>query len=243
MALKTYKGRGIVLHTIKYGDTSMVVYLLTDVGGRRSFMVQGVRSHRGRGSKMALFQPMFPVEFEGLESTQRQMDRFKEVHSGFVLQSLPFDVRKSTVSLFMAEVLYRLIRESEPNEELFEFVWNSVGALDAMEEGVADFHLWWMANLSRFLGFCPGNDYVEGAWFDLKEGLYVASQPRHPSVMGRQDACILDQMLHTEVSHLGGLGLNRELRSSFLNAMLIYFGYHLDAVGSVQSVRILREVF
>ena len=64
--MKSYKGRGIVLHTLKYGDSSLVAYLLTDVGGRRSYMVQGVRS-RGRGSKLALFQPMFPVEFEGLE--------------------------------------------------------------------------------------------------------------------------------------------------------------------------------
>ena len=88
--MKTYKGRGIVLHTLKYGDTSMVAYLLTDVGGRRSYMVQGVRSRSGRGSKLALFQPMFPVEFEGLESPRQQMDRFKEVRAGFVLQSLPF---------------------------------------------------------------------------------------------------------------------------------------------------------
>lgn len=110
-----------MLHTLKYGDSSMVAYLLTDVGGRRSYMVQGVRSRSGRGSKLALFQPMFPVEFEGLESSRQQMDRFKEVRAGFVLQSLPFDVRKSTMALFMAEVLYRLVRESEPNEPLFRF--------------------------------------------------------------------------------------------------------------------------
>ncbi|WP_333588546.1 DNA repair protein RecO, partial [Alistipes finegoldii] len=108
--MKTYKGRGVVLHTLKYGDSSMVVYLLTDAGGRRSYMVQGVRSRNGRGSKLALFQPMFPVEFEGLESPRQQMHRFKEVRGGFVLQSLPFDVRKSTMALFMAEVLYRLVR-------------------------------------------------------------------------------------------------------------------------------------
>ena len=131
--MKTYKGRGVVLHTLKYGDLSMVVYLLTDAGGRRSYMVQGVRSRNGRGSKLALFQPMFPVEFEGLESPRQQMHRFKEVRGGFVLQSLPFDVRKSTMALFMAEVLYRLVREyDEPNEALFDFVWNCVGALDSM---------------------------------------------------------------------------------------------------------------
>ena len=98
--MKTYKGRGVVLHTLKYGDSSMVVYLLTDVGGRRSYMVQGVRSRSGRGSKLALFQPMFPVEFEGLESSRQQMHRFREVRTAFSLQSLPFDVRKSTCLLY-----------------------------------------------------------------------------------------------------------------------------------------------
>ena len=121
--MKTYKSRGIVLHTIKYGDSSMVAYLLTEAGGRRNFMVQGVRSARGRGSKLALFQPMFALEFEGLESPRQQLDRFREVRSGLVLQSIPFDVRKSTVALFMAEVLYRLVKESEPNRALFDFVW------------------------------------------------------------------------------------------------------------------------
>lgn len=241
--MKTYKGRGIVLHTLKYGDSSMVVYLLTDVGGRRSYMVQGIRSHTGRGSKLALFQPMFPVEFEGLESSRQQMDRFREVRSGCVLQSLPFDVRKSTMALFMAEVLYRLVRESEPNEALFEFVWNSVAALDAMQDGVANFHLWFLAHLSRLLGFCPGNDYTADAWFDISEGLYAKTRPSHVNFMTQESARTLHDLLECDVRYLGEIGLNREQRVAFLNAVLVYFGYHLDAISAVQSVRILREVF
>ncbi|MDE5638030.1 MAG: DNA repair protein RecO, partial [Alistipes sp.] len=149
--MKPYKSRGIVLHTLKYGESGMVVYMLTDTGGRRTYMVQGVRSSHGRGSKMALFQPMFALEYEGLESPKMEMHRFREVHSAMVLRSLPFDVRKSTIALFMAEVLYRLVRESEPNGALFDFVWGSVEALDRMTEGVANFHLWFLANLSRLL--------------------------------------------------------------------------------------------
>ena len=212
--MKTYKGRGIVLHTLKYGDTSMVAYLLTDVGGRRSYMVQGVRSRSGRGSKLALFQPMFPVEFEGLESPRQQMDRFKEVR-----------------------------RESEPNRPLFDFVWGSAEALDAMDEGVPNFHLWFLANLSRLLGFRPGNDYTPGAWFDIREGLYSVVRPAHPGVMTQECASLLDRMLSCDVRRLGDVGLNRDRRSEFLNAMLAYFGYHLDAISAVQSVRILKEVF
>ena len=236
--MKTYKGRGIVLHTLKYGDSSMVVYLLTDVGGRRSYMVQGVRSRSGRGSKLALFQPVFPVEFEGLESPRQEMHRFREVRAGFALQSLPFDVRKSTMALFMAEVLYRLVREP-----LFPFVWNSVGALDAMREGVANFHLWFLANLSRLLGYRPGNDYTPGAWFDIREGLYTPVRPAHPGVMTQECAALLDTMLSCDVRRLGEVALNRERRSDFLSAMLSYFSYHLEGINSVQSIRILREVF
>ncbi len=240
---KTYKGRGVVLHTLKYGDSSMIVYLLTDVGGRRSYMVQGVRSRSGRGSKLALFQPAFPVEFEGLESNRMQMHRFKEVRAGFTLRNIPFDVRKSTIALFMAEVLYRLVRESEPNEALFGFVWNSVGALDVMTDGVADFHLWFLANLSRFLGFCPGNEYAEGAWFDIHEGLYTPVRPAHSGYLSQECTRILGELVGSDVCQLGSLGLNRRQRVDFLDAMLAYFGYHLDAVGTVRSVHILREVF
>lgn len=222
----------------------MVVYLLTDTGGRRSYMVQGVRSQKGRGSKLALFQPMFPVEFEGLESSRQQMHRFKEVVGGFTLQNIPFDVRKSTMALFMAEVLYRLVREyDEPNQQLFDFVWNSVGTLDSMGEGVANFHLWFLANLSRFLGFCPGNNYSAGDWFDIREGLYCPKRPEHMHLMTQECASILHEMMACDVRRVGEVGLNRTQRVDFLNAVLAYYGYHLDAVSAVQSVRILKEVF
>ncbi len=186
---------------------------------------------------------MFPVEFEGLESSHQQMHRFREVRTAFSLQSLPFDVRKSTMALFMAEVLYRLVRESEPNEALFDFVWGSVGALDAMQEGVSNFHLWFLAGLSRFLGFCPGNEYMPGAWFDIREGLFTPVQPAHTECMTRECARILRDLMACDVRELDAIGLNRTQRVEFLNAMLVYFGYHLDAVSAVQSVRILREVF
>lgn len=242
--MKTYKGRGVVLHTLKYGDSSMVVYLLTDTGGRRSYMVQGVRSRNGRGSKLALFQPMFPVEFEGLESSRQQMHRFKEVQGGFVLQSLPFDVRKSTMALFMAEVLYRLVREyDEPNQALFDFVWNSVGALDSMDEGVANFHLWFLTNLSRFLGFSPGNAYLPGAWFDIREGSFTPLRPPHGEVLSADDARTLHDLLECDVRYIAEIGLNRRQRVAYLDALLVYYGYHLDAIHAVQSVRILQEVF
>ena len=159
--LKTYKARGIVLNSLKYGDSAMVVHLLTDALGRPELTwCTGVRRQSGTGFETGVVPAMFALEFEGLTSSRQQMHRFREVQSGIVLQRMPFDVRRSTIALFMAEVLYRLVKESEPDSQLFDFVWESIGALDSMEEGVANFHLWFLVNLSRFLGFYPGNEYM-----------------------------------------------------------------------------------
>lgn len=242
--MKSYKGRGIVLHTLKYGDRGLVVQLLTDVGGRRSYMVQGVRSATGKGSKMALLQPIFPVEFEGLEPAQStQMHRFKELHSGFLLRGIPFDVRKSTMAMFMAEVIYRLVKESEQNDALFDFVWRSVEALDRMESGVANFHLWFLTHLSRLLGFYPGGEYSPNCYFDIKEGEYCPIRPLHPLYIEPAETALLEELLALSASELPSLQLNRTQRVAYLEAMLRYFGYHLDSINSVQSIRILREVF
>ncbi len=243
--MRPYKARGIVLHTIKYGDSSLVAYLLTDVLGRQTYMVQGVRSSRGHGNRAALLQPMFPVEFEGLESPKAEMHRFREMRAAVPLRSVPFDVRKSTVALFMAEMLYRLVREVEANSPLFDFVWGAICELDALEPtaGVANFHLWFMVGLARHFGIFPGNEWAEGWWFDIREGLFTPVEPRHGICFSRENAALLARLMSASTGDLVALALNRTQRTGFMNAMLAYFGYHLDAVRDIRSVDILREVF
>ncbi len=237
-----------MLHTLKYGESSMVVHLLTDVAGRQSYMVQGVRSSKsrtsgGRGSKAALFQPLFGVEFEGLYSTRGEMHRFREVRSGILLRRTPFDVRRSTMSLFIAEVLYRLVKESGEHRELFDFIWSSVEALDTIEDGVANFHLWFLANLSRQLGFMPSGEYSDGMWFDIVEGQFSRFYPSHGAVLQPREAQLLYELIECDVMQLGEIKLSRERRVAFLEGLLKYYGYHLDAIYSVQSIKILQELF
>ena len=242
MALKSYKARGIVLGTLKYGEKGVIVHLLTDVCGRQSYMIQGVRP-TAKGSKMALLQPMFTVEFEGLTSSKMSLHRMKDIAPGMVLHTTPFDVRKSTMALFMAEVLYRLVKESEESSGLFDFVWGSVAALDALEEGIANFHLWFLANLSRPLGFSPDNEYIDGAWLDIRDGHFTPNTLIPSFALSPENARILHDMLECDVRYLGEIGLNRTERVEFLEAMLKYYSYHLDSIRSVESLRVLKEVF
>ena len=241
--MKTYKAKGIVLSTVKYGDKSLIVQMLTSTFGRQSYIVQGLGSGKGRGSKMALYQPLFALEYEGVISDKSDLHRMRDVQSGIVLQSTPYDVRKSTIALFMAEVLYRLVGESQADQLLFDFVWGSVEALDTMEQGVANFHLWFLANLSRPLGFSPDNDYTDGAWLDIRDGHFTPHALIPSMALTPENARILHDMLECDVRYLAEIGLNRTERVSFLEAMLKYYAYHLDSIRSVESLRILSEVF
>ncbi len=241
--MKNYKARGIVLHTVKYGDSGLVVYLYTDVGGRRTYMVQGVRSARSKGNKAAFFQPMFLLEFEGLEMPHAEMHRMRDTAAAVPLTSLPFDVRKSTIALFMAETMYRLVREPEPEERFFDFVWDAVRALDSMTEGVANFHLWFLVKLSYFLGFYPGNAYHEGDCFDIPRGEFVPDIPGHRMYMEPEEARLLGALMDCRIDRLGDIRLSRGQRVAFLNVLLTFIGYHSDSIHAVKSLDILREVF
>ena len=110
-----------------------------------------------------------------------------------------------------------------------------------MSRGLGDVYK--RQNLSRLLGFFPGNGYAEGDWFDVREGLYTPLQPAHGLAMNPHDARILRDMVECDVRCLAEIGLNRRERVDFLGALLGYYGYHLDAIHAVRSVGILREVF
>lgn len=241
--MKTYKAEGIVLHTIKYGDSSLVAYVLTNTLGRQSYMIQGVKSKKGKGSKAAMLQPMFVLEFEGVETPHAQMHRMKDVRLARPMQSIPFDVRKSTIALFMAETIYRLVKEVEANSPMFEFVKESVTALDIMEEGISNFHLWFLVRLSAFLGFYPSNEYNDDDWFDIVEGSFTRRLPEHRMAMNQANASLLSRLMDSDINELGAIELSRTQRNDFLKSLLHYLGYHLDTINKIQSLKILSEVF
>ena len=146
----------------------------------------------------------------------------KEVRSLTPLSSLPFDVRKSTISLFMAEVLYRLIRESEANEPLFDFVCRSVVQLDRMTEGISNFHLWFLVQLSAYLGFYPGNEPIPNGYFDIRGGVFTPSVPAHRICMDASCSGLLGDLMDCEADRLGSLPLSRTQRSAFMESMLLF---------------------
>ncbi|MDR0712081.1 MAG: DNA repair protein RecO [Prevotellaceae bacterium] len=238
------KLRGIVLHSIKYGESSIIAHIYTDMQGRQTYMLNGVRSATKR-QKPALIQPLFLLDIEAYPARkQGAMCRMKEFRASVPLQSLPFDVHKNVIALFIGEVLYKLIREEEQNEALFAFLHKHILLLDEMQHGVPNFHLYFLAQLARHLGFFPGNAHSdEYAYFDMKNGLFVPFAPLHGVFINKPASALLGKLIIAELDDLQHIKTSREQRNLLLRKMLDYYCTHLGMANPIRSLAVLEEVF
>lgn len=234
--------RGVVLHSIKYGESSMVVYVLTREQGRMSFMLQGVGGG-GKRRNTSFLQPMFPISFIAVSIAKAELERIREIDLTFPLKNVPYNITKSTIAIFMAETIYRLVREVEKNVALYDFIEESIRELDGIEDGVANFHLWFLVRIASFLGFHPSNEYINGCYLDIVDGNFSIIRPKHNLVLSPPISQILNMMSTIKSTELGSVRLSRRERSDFLEGLLAYLGYHLDTVHNIKSISILREVF
>ena len=157
---------GIVLHVLKYNDTSNIVEMYTELSGRASFLVTVPRSKKAT-VKSVLFQPLALIEFEADYRPNTSLFRIKEAKSFSPFTSIPYDPFKSAIALFLAEFLYRAIREEAENRPLFAYLQHSILWLDTCKISFANFHLVFLMRLSRFLGLYPNlDDYHAGDYFD-----------------------------------------------------------------------------
>ena len=237
------KTRGIVLHTTKYGDSSLVVHCYTVHGGRQTFMVKGVRKSR-KQNRSNLFQPLFILDFEVYHKDSREIQLVKEVTRAVPLNSMPFDITKSTQAIFMAEVLYRVVKEEESNPVLAEFLISTIQYLDAMEEASADFHILFLFQLSRHLGFYPQNNYGEDRlYFNLASGQFKAhfEDPEHYLTEGASE--LWSRYMRSDLQSVKKEGFNGTQRKIILDNLVLFYKYHVTGMGEIRSLEILHSSF
>lgn len=238
-----HKLKAIVLHSIKYKENSSIVYLYTNGFGRQTYLVNGLRSSKNK-AKTSLFHPLFLLDIEAYHNPKSDIQRLKECQLTTPLQSTPFTLTKSSLALFISELLYKVVREEEPNMELFDFLYHSILMLDELEDGVANFHLHFLAQLSKYLGFYPNVSKQEDAsYFDIKTGEFCILRPRHPLFFSTENTSLLRRLMSLPVSRLSELELNRHQRSSFLSSMMEFYGFHFENLSQLRSLQVLNEVF
>lgn len=221
------KTRGLVLSYIRYRETSVIVRIYTEAFGLQSYIENGVRSSKGR-NKIALFQPLTLLDMVVYHKEQGGIQRLSEVRVSPPYRSIPFELRKATMALFMTELLGKVLQEEEGNPALFDFLQESLLWLDAAEDRYESFHLWFLLQLSFYLGFQPAS--ARQLAEELQQGGYA---PPPDELLA-----VLDDVRHDPAATVP-----RAARNELLEWLVIFFRLHIEDMSEVRSLEVLQTVF
>ncbi|MEG1563939.1 MAG: DNA repair protein RecO [Bacteroides sp.] len=235
---------GIVLHSLKYNDTTHIVEMFTELSGRGSFLVAMPRSRKAV-VKSVLFQPMSLIEFEADYRPNSSLYKIREAKSFYPFSSIPYNPYKSSIAFFLAEFLYRAMREEAENAPLFAYLVHSVTWLDECRDACSNFHLVFLMRFSRFLGLYPNlDDYQEGDCFDLLNACFVSTRPQlHSSFINPEEAGRLTQLMRMNYETMHLFEMSRTERARCLVILNEYYRLHLPNFPVLKSLSVLQELF
>jgi DNA repair protein RecO (recombination protein O) len=234
--------RGIFLRSVKYSETSIIAVIYTEAYGRQSFMVNAQRNKKSTAKTVA-FQPLYLLDLEIYYHAGREIHRLKDVRISNPFSTIPFDIRKSSEVMFLAEVLYKCLKEEEPNKELFDFIFNALSYFDLDDQGISNFHIWFLFKLTRFLGIYPNSDNaLISNFFDLQKAQFVSHEPLHGQFADKHLTSIFSRLFDIDQTTLNTLNYNHNDRRLLLDMLLEYYRVHFDNLGEIRSLSVLKEV-
>ena len=211
--------------------------------GAQSYLINGVRSKKG-AVKPSQLQPLTLLELESYHQQNKNLQRIKELKCFPPLRNLHFDIIKSAVGIFMAEVMYKAIREEDHiDEPLFEFLFHTIQILDLEQDNISNFPVYFMLQLSRYLGFFPKGIFsTETNGFDTKEGSFDLYHERNPFQVEPVLSKKISQLQQSDFEKLKTISLTNVQRSALLDCIIEYYREHIHGFGELKSHKILSEV-
>ena len=231
----------IILNYTRYSDSSIIVNALSEKYGRIAFIVYGIGGKHK--TSLSSFQPLYMLDIQVYHKASKGLHKLKEYKINPPLYNLSADIRKSSLALFIAELLYKTIKEEFADISLYNFIKTSLLILNELEDNLAIYHLVFLLKLSRYLGFAPEADSSNSKYYDYKEGVPTNTIPHHNYYLNRTDfeTCIV--LLSINFSALNSITIDKLQRDRILNALLSLFEIHILNFNSLKSYPILKAVF
>ncbi|WP_299457560.1 DNA repair protein RecO [uncultured Microscilla sp.] len=228
------KTRGIVINYTKYSETSIIAKIFTEEMGMKTYIINGVRSNKN-GSKIALYQPLTLLDLVVYyKQNNSNIQRISEARCHVPFHNIPFDFQKSTIALFIAEVLSKALREEEENHLLFDFLLNALVWFDDTQKDFRAFHLQFLAKMPRFLGFDPQSADVMIAEVNNQHPVSF------PSTKSPQIKQVINQLLSSNFEET--IAIESATRSDVIDLLLEYYHLHIGGFGTLKSLTVLREM-
>ena len=237
------KTKAIVISSLKYQEKSLIVKCLTQSDGLKSYFVPNAfaakKSPRSFGTKIAYFQPLTLLEIEANHKNKGTLEHFKEIKLAHAYQTISTDVVKSTIIIFLSEIIHHSIHEEEKNEALFNFLESALLWLDAHDE-MANFHLILMLEMTKFFGFYPDTSETVFKFFDTKEGNFTSFQGTN--CLSEHQTHLFKKLINLKFDSDQKVfaGIERQI---LLKILLDYYTIHLDGFKKPKSLEVLKEVF
>lgn len=233
--------KAIVLSKLKYNDNDLIIKCYTYEKGIVSFLKKGILKSKKKTSQIAYFQPLSQLQLIIDCKPNRSLQYIKEVKLDHTYNSLHSNVLKSAIVLFLSEILANVIQEEETNNTLYDYIENSLLWLD-LNTFSSNFHLLFLLNLSKYLGFYPNTENSKSSSFNLRIGKFETFTNSKNSISG-ENLILLKQLLGTTFDRLNEIKLNSKQRHSFLTVILLYFEFHFENFKPPKSLQVFNDVF
>jgi DNA repair protein RecO (recombination protein O) len=233
--------KAIVLSSIKYADSSLIVKAFTESDGLKSYILRGVLATKKGKVKAAYFLPLSQLELVATHKNNATLDRISEVKTHYHYQSAHSNLVKNSLVLFLSEVLSSAIVEEEENKELFLFLSESLMWMDQNDQ-VGNFHIQFLIDLSRYLGFYPDHSTVDAPYFNLVEGAF-SSYFSNESSLNNSHSDALKLFLGTNFDNSKTIKLDKNLKIELIKSIMNYYRLHLNSFKSPKSLEVLNVVF
>jgi DNA repair protein RecO (recombination protein O) len=237
-----HKTKGIVLRTTDYAENSVIAKIFTQKFGLQSYLINGVKKPKAK-IRLNMLQPLHILDLVVYHKPNGTIQRISDARSEPILQTIPYDIVKSSLVLFINEVIYKSLKQEHEEPIMFEFIAKSIELLDQTESGVANFHLIFLMKLTRFLGFYPDMSNADtSAFFDLKNGVFTNQQPLHLSFIDSHQLANWLEILRNSMDDFLAIKLSSASRKYLLQKVIAYYALHIESFGEVKSLAILEEV-
>ncbi|MCQ2253321.1 MAG: recombination protein O N-terminal domain-containing protein [Bacteroidales bacterium] len=237
------KTEAIVLHVSKYGDNKLIVNTFSKNIGRVSFTVV-IPLTRNKASALPYCQPLFQNEVEYTGANNTGIFKASRITPAVTYTTIPFSTGKTAVVMFLAEMLSRVLQFSEQNEEMYNYISTSLKLLDSPEYKGKNFHLKFLLQLAKYMGFYPGNRYSEAKpCFDISKSVFVEDQLGVPHLIRPPYSKIFNSILDRDLLHCEDIEMSGMQRSYLLERVIEYYAYRFDNLNNIRSLDVLQTVF
>lgn len=239
------KTKGIVLRSVKYGESSLISTLFTSSFGIQSYLVQGVRSAKVKNNRSGLLQAATLLDLVVYQRPQQNLQRIREFQPAYLYTSLQEEVVKNSIAMFSAELLLRLLPEQAIMPELFDFAFDYFVQLDKMPlNSIANFPLYFIIHCSALLGYSIKGEYSqETMYLSIQEGGFTSQPPTSRPFVNNEDSKALAALLQTnQFSELSRVDMNSDMRYRLIDWYLEFLRQYSQHLGNIKSLAVLQTI-